>query len=113
MKNKLQKICVEKIFRLLFHRGVQCTLVKQCTANHVITATMTRLDNYTLQHSLHKKAWFDTKMPGSTQKCPYQHASIAIAITPHPPDSSEKYFFSFIKFFFAFKNPRRNLFKHI
>ena len=36
----------------------------------------------------HKKARFDTKMPGSTQKCPPQHASVDIAIIkhhPHPP----------------------------
>ena len=35
-----------------------------------------------------KKARFDTKMPGSTQKCPPQHAPVAIA------HSCEKYFFS-------------------
>ena len=28
----------------------------------------------------HKNTWFDTKMPGSTEKCPTQHASVAIAI---------------------------------
>ena len=33
-------------------------------------------------------------MPSSTQKCPTQHASVAIAITKHPL-SSEKYIFQF------------------
>ena len=36
-------------------------------------------------------------MPGSTQKCPPQHAPVDIAIInpPPPPPSCEKYFFEF------------------
>ena len=34
-------------------------------------------------------------MPGSTEKCPAQHESVAIAIIKHPPTSSEKYSFYF------------------
>ena len=35
-------------------------------------------------------------MPGSTEKCPTQHASVAIAIIKHLPPSSEKdIFFQF------------------
>ena len=41
-------------------------------------------------------------MPGSTQKCPAQHASVAIAIIKHPP-SSDKYFLILFKYF-VFKN---------
>ena len=40
-----------------------------------------------------QNAWFDTKKPGSTQKCPPQHASVDIAIIKHPRTSCEKYFF--------------------
>ena len=39
-----------------------------------------------------QNARFDTKKPGSTQKCPPQHASVDIAII-NPPPSCEKYFF--------------------
>ena len=31
----------------------------------------------------HKKVWFDTKMPGSTQQCPPQHTPVDIAIIKH------------------------------
>ena len=41
----------------------------------------------------HKKARFDTKMPGSTQKCPLQHASVDIDIINPPPPSCGKWFF--------------------
>ena len=32
-----------------------------------------------------QNAWFDTKKPGSTQKCPPQHAPVDIAIIKHIP----------------------------
>ena len=51
-----------------------------------------------------QNAWFDTKKPGSTQKCPPQHEPVDIAIIKHPPPPScEKYFFP-ILFPYFFKN---------
>ena len=41
-------------------------------------------------------------MPGSSQKCPPQHASVDIAIIKHPP--REKYFFPILFQYFVFKN---------
>ena len=46
-------------------------------------------------------------MPGSTQKCPPQHASVDIAIIKHTP-SCEKYIFPILFKYFVFKNPYRN-----
>ena len=44
-----------------------------------------------------KKARFDRKMPGSTEKCPPQHASVDIAIIKHtpPPPPVRNIFFQF------------------
>ena len=48
----------------------------------------------------HKKARFDTKMPGSTQKCPPQHAPVDIVIIKHPPPLLWEIFFpNFIPIF--------------
>ena len=53
----------------------------------------------------HKKAPFDTIMPGSTQKCPPQHASAHIAIFNPPPPLLWEIFFPIILKYFVFKNP--------
>ena len=44
---------------------------------------------------LRKNTWFNRKMPDSREKCPTQHASIAIAIIKHLPPSSENFFYQF------------------
>ena len=55
------------------------------------------MDKYYNTHSTqkspvqHKNTRFDTKMPGSTEKCPTQHASAAIAII------NPTFFFNFIQ----------------
>ena len=55
-------------------------------------------------HGSTEKALFDTKMSGSTQKCPTQHASVHIAIIKHTPCSLLKLCYKFIQTF-CFKNP--------
>ena len=43
-------------------------------------------------------------MPGSTQKCPPQHASVDIAIIKHPPSCDNLFFPILIQNFFLITN---------
>ena len=52
-----------------------------------------------------KKARFDRKMPGSTEKCPPQNASVDIAIIKHPPPPPlRNIFFQFFSHIFLRTN---------
>ena len=56
-----------------------------------------------------QNAWFDTKKPGSTQKCPPQHVPVDIAIIKHPPAPSViNIFFPILFQYFIVKNRYRN-----
>ena len=73
--------------------------------SHVLSMVVSNYNTCSTQ----KKARFDTKMPGSTQKCPTQHASIDIAIIKHPPP----FYWNYFLFFFVLKNPYINLKKNL
>ena len=58
-----------------------------------------------------QNAWFDTKKPGSTQKCPVPHKNalpsmhqLTLPLSNIPRPSCEKYFFPILFQYFVFKN---------
>ena len=59
-------------------------------------------------HGLKQKSPIRTKMPGSTHKCPTQHALVDIAIIKHPPTSLLKWVSNFIQML-CFKEPIHKL----